>query len=60
MCIRDRLNPAFEFQTKHIDAFFSFLTPANISMQQVYETLMKEGLEAFENSFNDMLNILKG
>jgi transaldolase len=54
------LNPAFEFQTKHIDAFFSFLTPANISMQQVYETLMKEGLEAFENSFNDMLNILKG
>jgi transaldolase len=54
------LSPAFEFQTKHIDAFFSFLTPANISMQQIYNTLMKEGLEAFENSFQEMLNTLKG
>jgi hypothetical protein len=39
--------------------FFSFLTPANISMQEIYETLMKEGLEAFENSFENMLNSLK-
>jgi len=58
--IKDKeLNPAFEFQTKHIDAFFSFLTPANISMQQTYETLMNEGLKAFEDSFEDMLNSLK-
>ena len=54
------LNESFLFQTKHIDAFFSYLTPANISMQKTYEKLMTEGLQAFENSFEDMLNSLKG
>jgi hypothetical protein len=29
-------------------------------MQQTYETLMNEGLKAFEDSFSDMLDILKG
>jgi len=59
--IQDKeLNEAFHFQTKHIDAFFSFLTPANISMQKTYEKLMNEGLKAFEDSFEDMLNSLKG
>jgi transaldolase len=53
------LNEAFHFQTKHIDAFFSYLTPANISMQKTYEKLMNEGLKAFEDSFSDMLNSLK-
>jgi len=58
--IKDKeLESAFEFQTKHIDAFFSFLTPANISMQQTYETLMNEGLKAFEDSFESMLKGLK-
>ena len=59
--IKDKeLNEAFHFQTKHIDAFFSYLTPANISMQKTYEKLMDEGLKAFEDSFNNMLNSLKG
>ena len=59
--IKDKeLNESFHFQTKHIDAFFSYLTPANISMQKTYDKLMKEGLEAFEKSFEDMLNSLKG
>jgi len=59
--IKDKeLENAFEFQTKHIDGFFSFLTPANISMQNVYDTLMNEGLKAFEESFKDMLESLKG
>jgi transaldolase len=58
--IKDKeLSPAFEFQTKHIDAFFSFLTPANISMQKTYATLMNEGLKAFEDSFEEMLKSLK-
>jgi len=56
---KEELNDSFEFQTKHIDAFFSFLTPANISMQKTYDKLMKEGLTAFENSFEEMLNSLK-
>jgi len=54
------LNEAFHFQTKHIDAFFSYLTPANISMQKTYDKLMDEGLKAFEDSFSNMLNSLKG
>ena len=53
------LNESFHFETKHIDAFFSFLAPANISMQKTYEKLMNEGLKAFENSFQQMLNSLK-
>ena len=59
--IKDKeLNEAFHFQTKHIDAFFSYLSPANISMQKTYEKLMNEGLKAFEDSFSNMLNSLKG
>jgi transaldolase len=59
--IKDKeLEESFHFQTKHIDAFFSYLTPANVSMQKTYEKLMKEGLEAFEKSFEEMLNLLKG
>ena len=59
--IKDKeLNEAFHFQTKHIDAFFSYLSPANISMQKTYDKLMDEGLKAFEDSFSNMLNSLKG
>jgi len=59
--IKDKeLNEAFHFQTKHIDAFFSYLSPANISMQKTYDKLMDEGLKAFEDSFENMLNSLKG
>jgi len=54
------LSEAFHFQTKHIDAFFSYLTPAQISMQKTYEKLMKDGLKAFEDSFEGMLSSLKG
>jgi len=58
--VRDKeLQPSFEFQTKHIDAFLSYLTPLNISMQATYEKLMKEGLEAFEDSFAQMLDSLR-
>jgi transaldolase len=59
--IKDKeLKESFHFQTKHIDAFFSYLTPANISMQKTYDKLMQEGLKAFEDSFENMLNSLKG
>jgi len=36
---------SFEFQTKHIDAFFSYLTPANISLQNSYEILQNIALD---------------
>jgi len=51
-------DPSFEFQTKHIDAFLSYLTPLNISMQATYDKLMQEGLQAFEASFDAMLDRL--
>jgi len=59
--IKDKeLEESFSFQTKHIDAFFSFLTPAGISMQKVYQELFDEGVEAFEKAFEEMLNSIEG
>ncbi|GAX87495.1 transaldolase [Lebetimonas natsushimae] len=58
--IKDKeLEESFHFQTKHIDAFFSFLTPARINMQKVYQELFEEGVKAFEKAFNDMLLSIK-
>ena len=51
----EELDESFHFQTKHIDAFFSFLTPAGISMQKVYGELFEEGAKAFVDSFSDLL-----
>ena len=56
---KDEIEESFHFETKHIDAFFSFLAPANISMQKIYEELLEDGMKAFENSFSDMLESLK-
>jgi len=50
------IEESFPFQTKHIDAFFSFLTPAGISLQRVYQELFEEGVKAFEDAFENMLN----
>ena len=59
--IKDKeLEESFHFQTKHIDAFFGFLAPAGISMQKVYGELFDEGVRAFEDAFNNMLNSIKG
>jgi transaldolase len=55
----DEMEESFHFQTKHIDAFFSFLTPAGISLQNVYQELFDEGVEAFEKAFEEMLNSIK-
>jgi transaldolase len=58
--IKDKeLEESFHFQTKHIDGFFSFLTPAGINMQKVYQELFDEGVVAFERAFEDMLNSIK-
>jgi transaldolase len=53
------LEESFHFQTKHIDGFFSFLTPAGINMQKTYMELFTEGVEAFEKAFEDMLKSIK-
>ena len=59
--IKDKeLEDSFHFQTKHIDAFFSFLSPSGISLQKVYQELFEEGVKAFEEAFENMLNSIKG
>ena len=59
--IKDKeIEESFHFQTKHIDAFFSFLTPSGISLQKVYQELFEEGVKAFEEAFENMLNSIKG
>ncbi len=59
--IKDKkLEESFHFQTKHIDAFFSFLSPSGILLQKVYQELFNEGVEAFEDAFENMLNSIKG
>jgi transaldolase len=58
--IKDKeLEESFLFQTKHIDGFFSFLTPAGINMQKIYQELFDEGVEAFEEAFESMLDSIK-
>jgi len=36
---------AFEFQTKHIDAFLGYLAYANVSLQSTYEELLQSSLQ---------------
>lgn len=50
------IQESFLFQTKHIDAFFSFLTPSGINLQRTYRELFDEGVKAFEEAFENMLN----
>ncbi|MEO1928499.1 MAG: transaldolase [Nautiliaceae bacterium] len=58
--IKDKeMEESFHFQTKHIDGFFSFLTPAGINMQKIYQELFDEGVEAFEKAFEEMLKTIK-
>ncbi len=55
--IKDKeLQESFLFQTKHIDAFFSFLIPSGINLQRIYKELFDEGVKAFEEAFENMLN----
>jgi transaldolase len=56
---KGELEEGFQFQTRHIDSFFSFLSPAGINLQQIYQELFQEGVEAFQNSFKSLLKGLK-
>ncbi|MEO1942496.1 MAG: transaldolase family protein [Campylobacterales bacterium] len=56
---KEELEEGFQFQTRHIDSFFSFLSPAGINLQKVYQELFREGVEAFQNSFKSLLKGLK-
>jgi len=44
---------------EEIDAYFAKLEAVGIDMSEVYATLMREGLEAFEKAFKDMLEAIE-
>jgi transaldolase len=50
---------ALPIDDKELDAYFQKLKELNIDMNKVYDELMREGLEAFEKSFSDMLAMLE-
>ncbi|HEO98969.1 MAG: transaldolase [Campylobacterales bacterium] len=43
----------------HIDAHFEAVEKAGVNMEEVYETLLSEGLVAFEKAFEEMLESIK-
>jgi len=44
---------------EEIDSYFAKVSEAKIDMNSVYETLMREGLEAFEKAFKEMLGAIE-
>lgn len=51
--------PKFPIDDDIIDGYFTKLKDNGFDMDDVYEKLLKEGLEAFEEAFGDMLDRLK-
>ncbi|MDQ1326183.1 MAG: transaldolase [Campylobacterota bacterium] len=50
--------PKLPIANEEIDAYFEVLEAAGISMEEVYDTLLREGLEAFEKAFQEMIETL--
>ncbi len=44
---------------KQVDTFFNDLNDAGVDIQNVYDELMNEGMEAFNEAFRQMLDILE-
>ena len=42
-----------------INGYFTKLADCGFDMDEVYDTLLKEGLKAFEDAFSEMLEALK-
>jgi len=51
-------DPTAVVSEKECDDFFAQLEAKNIDMQNVYETLLNDGLESFKDSFKDLLGRL--
>ncbi|RLA62222.1 MAG: transaldolase, partial [Epsilonproteobacteria bacterium] len=49
----------FPLEDSEIKGYFTKLEDNGFSMDEVYAQLLKEGLDAFEKAFQDMLNTLK-
>jgi len=51
--------PNFPLEDEKIAGYFTKLKDNGFHMEEVYTTLLKEGLEAFESAFEEMLETLK-
>ncbi len=51
--------PKFPLEDSDIKGYFTKLADNGFDMNKVYRQLLKEGLEAFENAFQEMLDSLK-
>ncbi len=52
-------NVALPISQNEIDNYFDDLRSHGIDINLIYDELLKEGLEAFENSFIELLELLK-
>jgi len=52
-------SPKLPIDDSKIDEYFEKLSANKIDIQKVYDMLLKDGLEAFEKAFEDMLDSLK-
>lgn len=50
---------ALPIESSKIQDHFNALKNAGIDMQKVYDTLMKDGLKAFEDAFSSMLKVIE-
>jgi len=51
--------PKFPLEESDINGYFTKLADNGFDMEEVYKQLLKEGLEAFEKAFQEMLSSLK-
>ena len=51
--------PKLPMDDADINGYFTKLSDCGFDMKEIYEKLLKDGLEAFEKAFEDMLNALK-
>jgi len=58
--IKESATPAkLPLDMAHIDAHFEAVEQAGVKMEEVYETLLSEGLVAFEKAFEEMLESIR-
>ena len=51
--------PKLPIEESEINGYFTKLKDCGFDMEEVYASLLKDGLEAFENAFQDMLDSIK-
>ncbi len=56
---RPASTPKFPIDENEVNGYFTKLSDNGFDMEEVYATLLRDGLEAFEKSFQEMLDILK-